>query len=168
MSSLKHLAAALALLAAGTGAAAAQSTANFQVRITIQESCAFSSTTPTDVDFSSIDRSQSAADAAGNLVVDCTVGTPYTIALDAGQHATSVTASADNRRMALSGQYVPYGLYRESTRTQFWGDTAGSNAYSGTGDGVGQSVPVYGRVPDGGTNVPAGTYTDQITATLTF
>ena len=170
MTRFKTLLGALVLFAAGSGSALAQSVTDFEVRITITEACEFSSSAPTDVDFGTVARSVNPADAAGALLVDCTVGTPYSIALDAGQNSTAAVASANNRRMVLAGQFVPYGLYRDAGRTQFWGDVAGAsgNVLVGAGTGTAQNVPVYGRVPTGSTNVPAGIYVDVVQATLTF
>ena len=42
------------------------------------------------------------------------------------------------------------------------------NVLVGAGTGTAQNVPVYGRVPTGSTNVPAGIYVDVVQATLTF
>lgn len=161
---------ASALIAAGVSASAqaATDTTTFQVRIVITESCDIQTVAATDVDFLSRARASATdVDAQGALVVNCSTGTPYTIGLSAGANATSPTASADNRRMISgTGEYVPYGLYRNAGRTLFWGDVIGTNTLAGTGNANNQSIPVYGRVPS--TNAPAGTYVDTVTATITY
>jgi len=158
-----------------TTAAHAQSTDtdSFVVKLTITESCAFStSTDATDVDFGTVPRSTDPSDATGNLVVDCTPGTPYTISLNNGLNPSSgagAPATANNRRMSDgAGNYVPYGLWSDASRVNLWGTVDNSQGYAGTGTGDGQNIPVYGRVPAGATNVPGATYTDTVTATLTF
>ena len=145
---------------------------NFQVKITITESCDIKSIAATDVDFLSHARSSatSSLDAAGNLSVNCTKDTPYAIALDMGQNSTAAVASSANRRMVLTGNYVPYGLYRDAGRTQLWGNVAGAggDTLTGTGTAGAQNIPVYGRVLAGAINVPAGTYVDTVKATISY
>lgn len=164
------LAAAIAL---ATGPGLAQDTETFEVRITVTESCAFStSTSATDVDFGTVPRSTQPADATGSLVVDCTPGTPFEIGLNNGLNpatGASARATASNRRMTDgNGNYVPYGLWYDASHTSPWGAAENGQAYSGTGTGDGQNIPVYGEVPAGATDVPRGTYSDTVTATLTF
>jgi spore coat protein U-like protein len=68
--------------------------------------------------------------------------------------------------MAAGTNFVPYGLFRDAGRTLAWGTTIGTNTLSGVGTGAAVSTPVYGRVTS--RNAPAGTYTDTITATITY
>lgn len=160
----------LVVLGAMSTTLAATDTTTFTVSITIDESCSLNAAAPTDIDFGTFTRSASTAniDAAGNLVVNCSAGTPYNIGLDGGINSTGTASSpaAGQRRMANSGNYVPYDLYQDSARSVFWGNTVGSNTLTGTGTGANQNTPVYGRTND--INVPAGTYSDTITATITF
>jgi len=62
---------------------------------------------------------------------------------------------------------VEFNLYRDTARTQVWGNTVDSDTVAGTGDGSNQSITVYGRVPSQDTPA-AGTYSSTITATLVF
>lgn len=153
-----------------TGAAhAATDTTQFQIKITITESCDVHTVSATDLDFGSHVRSTIATpiDNQGTLQLNCSRGTPYQIALDPGLNSSSATAAADNRRMiSADNNFVPYGLYRDAARTQFWGRVVGTNTFAGTGTAAQQSIPVYGRVP--ATDVPAGVYVDTITATVTY
>src|SRR5690348_15641269 len=71
---------AAALVAAGVAgnADAATANSNFQVKINITESCSFSSTGASDVDFGNKARmSTGNVDTTGILVVNCTQGTTY-------------------------------------------------------------------------------------------
>lgn len=158
----------LLVLGATVGAHAATDSTTFQVKITITETCDIHTTTATEVNFGSHARSTGLWDAAGNLVVNCSLGTPYAIALNAGLNSTGATATATNRQMVLSGNFVPYGLYRDAGRTLFWGAVSGTDTLSGTGTAANVNTPVYGRVPAASTNVPAGTYVDTVTATITY
>lgn len=101
-------------------------------------------------------------DAAGGLVVTCTPGTAYNVGLNNGLSGTGPTA----RRMTLGGQAVVYGLYKDTTRSQPWGNS-GAERVPGTGSGATQSLPVYGRVPPQQTPTP-GTYTDTVVVTVTY
>ena len=155
-------------LGAALGAHAATDTTTFLVQIVITESCDIHTTAATDVDFGTHARSAGVWDAAGNLVVNFSKDTPYTISLNEGLNSTSVTASATNRQMKLGANVVPYGLYRDTGRTLFWGNVVGTNTLAGVGTAANVNVPVFGRVPLASTNVPAGTYVDTVTATITY
>ena len=61
-----------------------------------------------------------------------------------------------------------YQLYLDSQLKTAWGDgSAGTTMVTGTGSGAAQIIPVYGVVPVQGTPAP-GTYSDTITATISF
>jgi spore coat protein U-like protein len=56
-------------------------------------------------------------------------------------------------------------LYRDSARTQVWGNTPATDTVNGTG--ALQTITVYGCViPQ--TTPAAGTYTSNVLATITF
>ncbi len=159
----------IAATAFAGAANAATDTTQFQVKITITESCDVHTVNASDIDFGTHVRSTGATpiDNQGALQLNCSRGTPYQIALDPGLNASSPTAAADNRRMTnADGGLVPYGLYRDAARTQFWGRVLGTNTVAGTGTAAQQSIPVYGRVAS--TDVAAGVYLDTVTATVTY
>jgi spore coat protein U-like protein len=62
--------------------------------------------------------------------------------------------------------FLSYALYSDTNRTAVWGNTSGTGVAS-TGTGAAVSLPVYGAVSSG-QNVPAGSYTDTVVATVTF
>lgn len=171
MISLKYLAAATLAAIAGIGTAQAATTADFQVRITIAESCTISAG---DVAFGSVTRSTDAT-ATGTLTVNCSQGTPYTIALNNGTNSGTPTAkaTATSRLLKKSGDTtdsIPYGLYLDGSHTAVWANDASdaSSEKTGTGNGDDQDLTVYARVLAANTNVPAGDYVDTVTATVTF
>jgi len=93
----------------------------------------------------------------------CTNTTPYQLGLNDG-----VNASGATRRMKSSaGNYVSYELYRDSGRSQRWGNTQGSDTVAGTGSGSAQSVTIYGRVAPQATPL-AGSYADTVTVTIYY
>lgn len=136
-------------------------TGNFTVQITIQEECEL--TSATDLDFGTHGILSAALTANSAITVQCTSGTDYDLALDAGIGAGATVAA---RKMTNAGQTVTYALYQDSALTTIWGDSAGETV-AGTGDGNPQLYPVYGQVPPQTTPLP-GTYTDTITVTLSY
>ncbi|MCF7222651.1 spore coat U domain-containing protein [Lysobacter sp. TLK-CK17T] len=163
----RHLSTILVLAAAALlahPAMAQTATTTFQVRITIQSSCTIDTPAPTDVDFGTQPSSATNVDAIGQLNVNCTPGTGYTIALDDGQNSGGGGVGA--RAMANGADLVPYQLYSDAARTTVWGETTGTDTVAGTGTGAVQPYSVYGRVPSA--NFPAASYLDVVTATITF
>jgi len=133
----------------------------FTVTAVVPAKCTVSNAT---LDFGAQSVLSSNIDASTNLSVSCSRSLPYSVALDGG-----LTGATDptQRAMTKVSERVYYGLYRDSTRTQGWGATTNVNTLSGTGTGLAQSVPVYGRVPPQTTPSP-GTYTDTVVVTLTY
>ena len=66
-----------------------------------------------------------------------------------------------------SSAALNYAVYSNSARSSIWGNTVGSNVVAGTGLGTAQVLTVYGRIPAAQYPAP-GSYTDTITATLTY
>lgn len=99
-----------------------------------------------------------------SLSVQCSNGTAYNVGLDAGQNGGG---NINARKMILGAHSVQYQLYRDSARTQVWGNTIGLNTVAATGNGNTQNLTVYGNVlPQ--TTPPAGTYTDTVIVTVTY
>lgn len=115
--------------------------------------------TPQSVAFGSYDpRSATARDGAGNINVTCDLVTVFTVSLSTGS-----SGSFAERRMTAGAAYLAYNLYSDILRTFVWGD--GLAAVTATGTNV--DLPVYGRMP-ALQNVPANTYADTITVTVTY
>ena len=62
------------------------------------------------------------------------------ISLDQGRGYADGT-----RHMGNSGRSISYGLYQNPDHSVPWGD--GPRAEAGIGDGTGQALTVYGRIP---------------------
>ena len=144
---------------AGTAQAGTDST-TFNVKIVITESCDIHTTAATDVDFGTHARDSGAVTATGTLTVNCTNSTPYNIGLGNGGNFSGT------RRMTDGTNYIGYALYRDSSHTLAWGTTIGTDTLAGTGTAANQTISVYGRAPS--TNAPAGSYNDNVTATITY
>lgn len=131
----------------------------FSVNAFVDRTCTVSAQ---NLNFGSHGVLRTQTDASSQLSVNCTSGLPYTVGLNGGLSNQAPTA----RRMTANGQFITYGLYRNSDRSLPWGDTAGTMA-SGTGSGIAQNLGVYGRVPAQTTPSP-GTYSDTVAVTVTY
>jgi spore coat protein U-like protein len=98
------------------------------------------------------------------IAVSCTKNAPYYVGLDAGS-ATGATVTT--RKLTSGTQTLNYALYSNSARTTNWGNTIGTDTTTGTGTGTNQSLTVYGQIPANQSLIP-GTYSDTITATITY
>ena len=153
----------LVLLCLALPAQGASISTTFAVKATVLASC---QVTASDLDFGNYaPTSGSATTADTTVVVTCTNGTQYTVALDGGSVAHDVGA----RQMSDGNSHtLAYGLYTTAGFTTAWGDgTGATTTVSGTGDGSAQPATVFGQLPTG-QYVPAAPYADQITVTVTY
>ncbi|QEL22299.1 spore coat protein U domain-containing protein [Bosea sp. F3-2] len=136
-------------------------TTSFTVTANVPATCRI---TTSDLNFGSIGLLAAPHDALTTLAPTCTNGTAYQIGLDGGLSGAS---DPTLRRMTKGSETVTYGLYRNTTRTQPFGNTLGSDTLADVGNGLPQTTYVYGRVPAQATPSP-GLYSDTILATLTY
>lgn len=153
---------ATGVIALSQAAYSAVATGVMTVSATVSSTCvvgastlAFSSATSAAIQAGNVD-------ATGTVTVNCTTGSPYTIALDAGAGAGATVAS---RKMTSGANLLSYTVYTSAARTTVW-DT-GSGTVAGTGSGAVQTISAYGRIFSGQT-VPAATYTDTINVTVSY
>lgn len=147
-------------LSAGT-AEAATASSTFAVTSTVQATCTV--TSGTNLAFGIYTGTQ--ATATTTVSVACTNTTAYQVGLNAG---TATGATVATRKMTgPSSAVLSYSLFRDASRTQNWGNTAGTDTVSGTGDGTTQAITVYGAVPAGQFVAP-GSYADTIVVTVTY
>ena len=110
-------------------------------------------------------------DGIGDVAVTCTalvaIGTgSYTIGLSTG------SGTYVNRTLISGTNSLTYNLFSDPTRLIVWGDgTAGTqtvpDSYLILLTPTTRHYTVYGRIPPGQSQ-PAGTYTDTVTATITY
>ena len=99
-------------------------------------------------------------DGTGSISVTCDATDSYTVALSSGH------GSLLNRQMLAGTSILYYNLYTDTQRSIIWGDgTSGTSLLSGSATSATYSI--YGLIP-GGQNIPAGTYSDVVTVTLSF
>jgi len=108
-------------------------------------------------------------DASGTIVATCTNGsTAYVLMGEGTSPASGSSASSPLRQMSsATGGLLSYGLYITAPGNTVWGNTQGTGKVV-TGDGLAQTLTVYGRIPAGQYNATAGLYTDTVQVSFTF
>lgn len=135
-------------------------TNSFSVTSTVQATCSISATPMAFGTYSA-----NAVNSTSNISVTCTNTTVYNVGLNAGNTSG---ATVNNRSMTgPNAAKLGYKLFRDSARTLNWGNSAGSDTLSGSGNGTQQNLAVYGQIP-AGQFVNPGSYADTITATITY
>jgi spore coat protein U-like protein len=146
-----------------TSANAANDTDTFGVQLVVNNSCTITATGGT-LNFGTVTGTIATdVDSFTTLSVNCNSGATYSVGLNDGTHSTT----PGERRLQSGANYLDYELYSDSGRSSVWTAANTTGDVDGTGNNAAQSLTVYGRVP-GGQSVPAGTYTDTVTATIEF
>ena len=152
-------AAAAALSGLAGIAVAGTDTDQLTVTATVQSGCAL---TGGSLDFGQYTSGQqNNLDVTGSInYVNCAAGN-LTFALDGGG-----SGDVNNRKMSSASNKLIYQIFRDPNRTANWG-TGTAAAVTQLLTAQSGKINVYGRIPSGQA-VPAGTYTDTVTITLTF
>ena len=158
-----------ASIVAVTPALAATTSAPFQVTATVLSACVL--TTPPPLVFLNYTPSGStASNATTTFAVVCSLGTPYSLGLNAGQggSATVTTRKMTNLTGTVGSNLLEYGLFKDSARSVNWDNTIDGAGYLSTG--LVQPYTVYGSIPAGQYSAAAAlsTYTDTVLLTLTY
>ena len=154
---------AFTLMVGVAAPASAQSQqANLSVAAAVSKNCTI---TATAIAFSAYDpvvaNDTAALDGEGGLSVACTKGVNPALSLGAGGNAAGA-----QRRLAFGSERLAYDLFSDSTRSTAW-TTSTSITMGNAPSKVARAVSVYGRIA-GGQDVPAGSYTDTLLATVNF
>ena len=153
----------LALGLTSTSAVVAQAnpaTTTFAVTATVLKDCIVSASA---LGFGSY--TGAVVNVSSTITVTCTSGTSYTVGLNQGL-ATGATVTTRQMAITQPAGALNYSLLTGSYTGTNWGNTSGSWV-SGSGSGAAQPLTVYGVLP-AGQYVPPGSYTDTITATVTY
>lgn len=155
---------AMLLIMPSATSIAATATSDFLVSATVLDVCSVDTTSLAFGDYSAT--SATPLDSTSTVTATCTSGLSYTIALNEG---TTSGSTVDNRSMTDGTNTLQYDLYSDSSHSTMWGDgTSGTSTISPyTGNGSGQAYTVYGRIP-ANQYVVSGSYTDTVTATVTY
>lgn len=152
-------------LAMAAPALAQTDTDTFTVSANVSKNC---SITTTPVAFGVYDpvvgHATTPLDGTGAVIVTCTKGAGTRIDLNNGANATG-----GNRRMSAGGgNFLTYQLYQDTGRTTAWGSGGSAGqTIGGAPSKAARTFTVFGRVP-AGQDVPAGSYTDTVVATINF
>jgi spore coat protein U-like protein len=113
---------------------------SFSVSATIEPVCTL---TAGRLDFGSIVSLATPVDAVTTLMLRCTRGTAYEIALEGGNGGGKDPA----RRLLVSGpNALAYAIFTDPGRRSPWGGTRNADTVRGTGTGSTEQVFVYGRI----------------------
>jgi spore coat protein U-like protein len=135
-------------------------TTSFEVTVVIQAACTISANNLNFGNYSGL-----LIDSTSVISVNCTRAATYNVGLNAG---VATGATVTTREMTgPAAALLSYKLFSNSGYTTNWGNTVGTDTVAGTGSGVVQSLTVYGQLP-AGQFVRPGSYTDTITATITY
>jgi spore coat protein U-like protein len=164
---LSQISSVLCTLAALTATAAAGTASdNLAVTATVANSCVITGGTLAFGTYDTV--TGSAVDAQGDISVACTKDAEATITLGQGSNPDVASTDADPERQMISGaNLLAYTLFSDSGRTTEWGNTAGTGKpyTAASADSVNQTV--FGQIATA-QDVPAGSYTDTVLATITF
>ncbi len=160
--------AVIALAGFALNASAASSNTTFQVTATVVNNCVINST---NIAFGNYDpTSATAVTAQGSVTAKCTKGDVVSVALGQGSNpGTGSTGAVPARQMKSGANLLPYDIYTTSGGTTEWGTGAANQPASQTSASVNTPLTfvTYGALP-AGTDVPAGSYTDSVVATVTY
>ncbi|HZF28383.1 MAG TPA: spore coat U domain-containing protein [Gammaproteobacteria bacterium] len=140
----------------------------FSVSATVNPDCTVSAST-LDFGQAGLGLASTPVNATGTISMTCTQGVSYSIALNAGQ-GSGATVALRKLTRAAGTDTLSYRLYRDSGRSQLWGNgLSGTGTVAATGAGI-QTVlqhTVYGTLP--AQAVPrVGQYSDVVTVTVTY
>lgn len=142
--------------------AASPQTTTFTVTANVVAGCTITAAT---LDFGAyVPTATSDTDASSTVTTNCTLTVPYNIGLNVGAGAGATVAA---RKMTSGANTLTYSLFRDAGHLLVWGDTIGTDTVAPVGFGLAVPTTVFGRIP-ASQNAAVGSYTDTITATLTF
>jgi spore coat protein U-like protein len=159
---------AVSLLALGQLSSAQADTVSgsFQVTATVLKSCTVNAL---PLSFGNITPGTADVNAESSVTVTCTNGTPYNVGLDVGK---GVGATVGQRYLTgpTAGGTAPtmaYTIYKDTGRTQIWGNTVNTDTVAKTGTGSADVLTTYGKIAKS-QFVAAGSYTDTIGVTVSY
>jgi spore coat protein U-like protein len=167
MRKIGAVAVALLLLVSAREARSGSATSTLNVSMSVTNNCTISTTA---IAFGAYDpvvaNASTALDGTGGVTIACTKNTSATIGLDLGG-----SPSGSQRRMSTGGgspSFANYEVYQDSGHATVWGTSgAGLLSPSAAPSKAPRTFTVYGRVA-AGQDIPPGSYTDAVIATVNF
>lgn len=108
-----------------------------------------------------------AVNITGDVTVQCTAGAPYQISMSIGS-GTGATVAKRYMTGTTHGQLASYTIHQGTATGTVWGITGGTDTLDSTGATGSAEVLPFVAVLDAGQSVEADTYTDTVTATITY
>jgi spore coat protein U-like protein len=162
--SIVPITAGVMLALAGSAQAAGSKNTTFPVTATVASNCLINSASA--MAFGNYDGTAD-VDSTSTIVVRCSKGAPYTIALNGGG-----AGSIAPRKMSFGTETLEYNLFSDASRSSVWGSTVGTNTVGANGTGLANALShtVYGRLFDNANNQAAavGAYSDTIQVTVAY
>jgi spore coat protein U-like protein len=147
-------------------ARAGTATSNMNVTATVASTCSISAGSLAFGTYNTLSGTQ--VDGTTTVSVACTKGATATITLGQGQNAgTGSTDAIPIRRMVSGANFLSYALFSDSTRLVTWGNTVITGQAYVALSAVTTQLTVYGRIA-ASQDVPAGSFSDVVLATITF
>jgi len=134
----------------------------FQVKARVEAVC---SVTATNLDFGTYSSGGAAIQGTSNVQATCTPGSTYNIKLNAGSGGGTIYGG---RQMASGANKLNFQLYRDTTRTNIWGETIGTDTVQDAGTGLQKSHTVYGTIPGAQVIPAASNYASTINVTIEY
>jgi spore coat protein U-like protein len=155
---------------AAAGALAATATTTFTVTAAVAANCTITASAISFTYDPVFANATTAATTTGTVTIACTKGSGPTIGLSAGSNAGAVAGVT--RAMANGANRLGYELFQQAAAPgngAVWTDIGGANPLNPgvSPSKVGRAFTVQAQIP-GGQDVPAGTYSDTVTATVNF
>jgi spore coat protein U-like protein len=145
---------------------ATTATVDLPIAVTVANNCTITAVAVGFPNYDPISTHASTPDdsTSGSVTITCTKGAATTIGLSLGANFTGTQA----RMLNGAANYLNYGLYQDAGHTTAWGN-AGASLFTPpvAPSKDARTYPVYARIP-AGQDVPAGTYTDTVTASVNF
>jgi spore coat protein U-like protein len=147
-------------------ATAGTSTSPMAVSATVSSTCAISAGSMAFGAYDPVAATQ--VDGSATVSVNCTKGAAAKITLGQGQNAGGGSTDAiPARRMTDGSSFLTYALFSDASRTTVWANTAATGVTYNAASSAQQQITVYGRIT-ASQDIPAGSYTDSVVATITF
>ena len=160
--------AAIAVAAIALGVSGAQAQAapanpaqdNLQVTANVIKACRVTGDTLNFGNVNGILQQDNVSNSPANIVVICTPGTTYGVALGMGGAGSTAT---QRLLKSAAGETHPYNITTDSAGKVLWADLT---TESGTGHNV--TYPVYGVMPKSDAPITPGTYTDTVVISVSY
>lgn len=162
----KILVCVVSLLAPITAMASGSDSDNMAVSATVSDSCTISAGA---LSFGTYDTvSGAAVPGEATLSVACTEGASAVLTLGQGSNPdTGSDDSAPLRQMGSSANRLAYTLYQDVGHGDLWGNTEVTGVPYTASSSAPADITVFGEI-SGSQDVPSGSYTDTVVATVTF